>query len=153
MKLKILRYIFGGVDVKVTVQTESSSAAYSEHQEESAIEEFESKLNSNISIKKGEILVGEESSIRIREDIFSEISGERDYQDSRWGIEFDDKNTINDWITYINRYMAKAGTFGASKEVQRTALLKAITIGVAALETFDRNEKFAPRHYDGEDLQ
>lgn len=87
----------------------------------------------------------------MRNEIFLEISNERDYQDTKWGQEFDDKNTLNDWSTYINQYLAKASKMGVSKDVQRTALLKAVTIGVAALETFDRNGCFAQRHFDGED--
>jgi hypothetical protein len=35
-----------------------------------------------------------------------------------------------------------------SKEEQRNNMLKVAALAVAALETFDRNDGFAPRHYD-----
>ena len=83
-----------------------------------------------------------------RTSIFTEIEAERAYQDSKWGIEFDDKNTINDWVTYLNIYAAAATKIGQSKAAQRAQLLKVATLAVATLETFDRNDGFAPRHYD-----
>lgn len=80
--------------------------------------------------------------------IIDEIKTERTYQDQKWGTTFDDKNTINDWVTYITQYATKAVAMGISKDDQRKFLLKTATLGVAALETFDRNKGFAPRHYD-----
>jgi hypothetical protein len=84
----------------------------------------------------------------MRSDIFNDIEKERDYQDKKWGNAFDDKNTINDWGTYINIYLANATKMNISKEEQRTQMLKIATLTVAALETFDRNNGFANRHYD-----
>ncbi len=82
--------------------------------------------------------------------ILEEIKKEREYQDGKWGNTFDDKNTINDWGTYINIYLAKATDMAATKEDQRKNLLKVATLAVAALQTFDRNgNNFAQRHYDG----
>ena len=80
--------------------------------------------------------------------ILEEIKAERVYQDQKWGTDFDNKNTINDWVTYITQYATKAATMGLSKDEQRKFILKTATLGVAALETFDRNNGFAPRHYD-----
>ena len=85
--------------------------------------------------------------------IFEEIKKEREYQDSKWGSEFDDKNTINDWVAYINIYLGKAiiidrATFKPDKKQQRTNILKVATLATAALEAFDRNDGFPPRHYD-----
>lgn len=84
----------------------------------------------------------------MRSNIFQEINKERDYQDSKWGIDFDNENTINDWATYINIYLAKATSFGVSKKDQRKFMIKVAALSVAALETFDRNGGFADRHYD-----
>ena len=83
-----------------------------------------------------------------REYIFNSIETERAYQDKRWGNAFDDKNTLNDWVTYINHYLADASKMPVPVETQRKNLLKAATLCIAALETLDRNGTFAPRHYD-----
>lgn len=83
-----------------------------------------------------------------RQEIFAQIETERAYQDGKWGTQFDDANTINDWGTYIGIYVAKATAMGVSKEEQRKQLLKVASLAVASLETFDRNNGFAPRHYD-----
>jgi len=83
-----------------------------------------------------------------REDIFQEIMKERDYQDTNWGDEFDTANTVNDWISYVNIYMSRAAAMEATLGTQRTSLLKAAALLVAALETFDKNGEFAPRHYE-----
>jgi hypothetical protein len=80
--------------------------------------------------------------------IIEELIAERTYQDARWGTDFDDKNTLNDWISYTNQYITKGAGIGASSEDQRKYVLKAATILVAALEAFDRNNGFPPRHYD-----
>lgn len=81
--------------------------------------------------------------------ILNEIRAEREYQDEQWGTDFDNSNTLNDWSTYVNIYMAQASTMTATPEQQRANMLKAATLLVAAVETFDRNGRFAPRHYEG----
>lgn len=80
--------------------------------------------------------------------VLEDIKAERDYQDSRWGTEFDDKNTINDWVTYIATYCGRASSFSASPSQQRRDMLKVAALAVAACEAFDRNGNFAPRHYE-----
>lgn len=85
---------------------------------------------------------------KIRNSIFAQINTERAYQDKKWGTVFDDKNTINDWGTYIGIYLARATKMGTERTGQREAMVKVATLAVAALETFDRNNGFAPRHYD-----
>ncbi len=86
----------------------------------------------------------------MRNSIFEEINKEREYQDQKWGVEFDDQNTLNDWATYINIYLSKAADMSNkdNPKIQRLHLLKVAALAVAALETFDRNEGYAPRHYD-----
>ena len=83
-----------------------------------------------------------------RKKIFGEINEERDYQDTRWGTEFDNKNTINDWMTYISMYGGYATEINRTKVDQRKYMLKVASLAVAALERFDENDGFAPRHYD-----
>lgn len=89
-----------------------------------------------------------ESEVYHLEGIFEEIVKEREYQETKWGTDFDDKNTVNDWAAYIASYTSKATLIGAAKSEQRTALLKVASLAVAALQTFDRNGGFAGRHFD-----
>jgi len=80
--------------------------------------------------------------------VLEEIRAEREYQDEQWGTEFDDKNTLNDWAMYVNVYMAQAAAMTCPPEQQQKNMLKAATLLVAVVETFDRNGGFAPRHYE-----
>jgi hypothetical protein len=75
-------------------------------------------------------------------------SSERDYQDTRWGIEFDDKNDLDNWVRYIVTYAARASNFQASPSLQRRDLVKVAAIAVAAVQAFDRNGVFPARHYE-----
>jgi hypothetical protein len=84
------------------------------------------------------------------EKVLKDIRNERDYQDTQWGQEFDDKNTLNDWATYIIIYLGNATSMGTDPAEQRRQLIKVATLSVAALESFDRNNGFPPRHYDGD---
>jgi hypothetical protein len=79
---------------------------------------------------------------------YSEIIDERTYQEGKWGVAFDDKNTVNDWGAYIGIYLAKATDMKATAAQQRAAMLKVASLAIAALQTFDRNGGFPPRHYD-----
>lgn len=84
-----------------------------------------------------------------RQAIFQQIDGEREYQDQKWGTEFDDKNTANDWARYIADYTMKATPMkGFSQEVFEKHMMKVATLAVAAIETSRRNGGPAPRHYD-----
>lgn len=80
--------------------------------------------------------------------ILIEIENERYYQDRRFGHEFDNRNTLNDWATYLGIYTAKATEMGKPSAKQREALVKVAAIAVAAIEAFDRNVGFPSRHYD-----
>ena len=80
----------------------------------------------------------------IRSEIFDYIDAERDYQDRKWGHNFDAKNTPNDWVAYITKYAGQAVTLPYDAEQFRTQLLKVATLCTAALEQAD----YAPRHYD-----
>lgn len=81
-------------------------------------------------------------------EIFADIYQERLRQESAWGSAFDDKNTINDWVTYICQYTTVAAGLRLTPQDSRIALLKAASIIVAALEASYRNEGFPPRHYE-----
>lgn len=83
-----------------------------------------------------------------RQNIFNMIDDEREYQDGKWGTEFDDKNTANDWVSYLTRYAAKAAEFELTPEAFEIAMVKVASIAVAAIEASRRNGGPALRHYD-----
>ncbi len=88
-----------------------------------------------------------------RQQILEAINDERAYQDALRGPKFDDKNTANDWASYITSYVSEAVKFQKTDgqfnlERFQTKLLKAITIGVACLESVERNGGLPKRHYD-----
>lgn len=95
--------------------------------------------------------VGFKSEI-IREVVIEDVLKERLRQvsgDLPWDTEFDDKNTINDWITYIARYAGQAGFAGKDcDKTQRYWLVQTAAICIAAIEAGDRNDGFPNRHYD-----
>ena len=78
--------------------------------------------------------------------ILEEIKEERDYQDTRHGIDFDDKNGLDNWIRYIITYCGRASQGPPS--IQRRGMLKVAAIAVAACEAFDRNGSFPPHYYE-----
>lgn len=81
--------------------------------------------------------------------VIADIRGERDYQNNKWGSEFDEKNTPNDWVAYIAVYLGRAVTMPWHAFAFRNALIKVAALAVAAVEIFDaKNGKLAPRHYD-----
>jgi len=79
-----------------------------------------------------------------RYEIVAAITAERDHQDEKWGTEFDDKNTPNDWIAYLTMYVGRAVTMPWNRMQFRIAVLKVAAICFAILE----REDYAPRHYD-----
>lgn len=90
---------------------------------------------------------------KIRRLIFKLIDAERIYQEDRWGAEFDKKNTINDWVTYIVRYASNAAFHDkqpVDQEKVKAAFVKVAALAVAALEMQEKHG-LALRHYDMED--
>lgn len=79
-----------------------------------------------------------------RKIIFEAIDHEREYQDGKWGEEFDSKNTPNDWVAYLVAYLGKAVTLPWKEETFRLMLVKVAALCVAALE----RSNYPARHYD-----
>ena len=84
--------------------------------------------------------------------ILAGIEKERERQVKLWGNKFDDKNTANDWASYIHNYVS-IGVYSGREakytpERFREHLIKAATLCVAAVEAIDRNGNCAPRHYE-----
>lgn len=94
----------------------------------------------------------------IPQTIHDELDVEREYQFSKaregkvpgeagWSHEFDDHNTLSDWVAYITDYAGRAANSSNFSE-SRKNLVKAATLACAALEAWDRNKGFPPRHFD-----
>lgn len=82
--------------------------------------------------------------IATREDILSEISGERDQQYHLPGSEYDQLHSMNDWIAIAAQYLTRSADRKHSKSVhseQRDSLIKAAAVIVAAIEHLDRNHR------------
>jgi len=84
------------------------------------------------------------------ETIFDEIIKECARAGKMWGSDFDDNNTLNDWITYVVMYLGKAAYHGATPNEVHKNLIKAAGLLISAIGTELDNEGFAPRHYDGQ---
>ena len=69
-------------------------------------------------------------------NVLTQVVSEREHQDQKWGTAFDDKNTANDWAAYANIHLAKATSMDAPAAEQRTQVLKAATLLIAAVEAF-----------------
>src|SRR5688572_26721811 len=67
----------------------------------------------------------------------------------QWGADFDEKNTLNDWVTYIGIYTGKAAEMRAPKEDVEKNLRKAAGLVLSALY-HATNDLLAPRHYDAQ---
>jgi len=65
-----------------------------------------------------------------------------------YGDGFDERNTSNDWVSYICRYACRAANVRTTAEDQRGALIKVAALCVSAMLVLERNEGFAPKHYD-----
>ena len=89
-----------------------------------------------------------ETIIKVLED----ISGEIDRQLKLWGTAFDDKNTANDWVAYICRYVSEGSYSGRNNQYSpkkfSDSLKKAAALCVSAIVTIARNGDCAPRHYE-----
>ncbi len=84
-------------------------------------------------------------------EILEQIAQEIERARKQWGTVFDDKNTLNDWATYINIYLAKATSMGATQEEVIKNLRKAAGLVVSVLERAVNGQRIAPRHYDGQE--
>ena len=77
------------------------------------------------------------------------VTEERDYALKKWGTVFDDKNTLNDWVTYITLYASQAAQVDIAGDVneQYAKLIKAANLALTAAYRI-RTADVAERHYD-----
>jgi hypothetical protein len=77
----------------------------------------------------------------VMEDVYQEMK----YAADKWGEEFDDKNDLNDWITYMIIYAGRAAAMGVQPESQYLNLIKVIGLAINAAQRVGSMPK---RHYD-----
>lgn len=84
-----------------------------------------------------------------RTDIWMKVDAEMDAAFEKWGSEFDNQNTLNDWATYANIYIARATEMGskANKDYQLKSIVKALGL-LSNMALRIANDEVAPRHYD-----
>lgn len=80
--------------------------------------------------------------------IFADIESELTYARDQWGTKFDDKNTLNDWVTFSSMYAHDAAKNETTPEESRELLIKAAGLLISAVERLDVNGQFPARHYD-----
>ena len=83
------------------------------------------------------------------EVIFADIMDERLRAGLQWTEEFDAKNTPNDWVSYVTRYIGKAVDGSWNCEVFRENMVKAAGLCCAAIDWCDKvGGEMPKRHYD-----
>lgn len=84
-----------------------------------------------------------------REEILQEVIQERQYQNGKWGADFDQLNTPNDWVAYLVAYVGKSVTLPWNRAEFRKRVIQVAALCFAILE----REDYAPRHYDSKPVQ
>lgn len=81
-----------------------------------------------------------------RDTIFAEVDAERQYQETKWGNDNDDKANLEDWVSWISHHSSRwfPGGFRPHTKETRTAfrkqMVKVAALAVAAIEAIDRQE-------------
>lgn len=104
----------------------------------------------NSRVKEWDERPGETDFEKVHAKIYNEILNELEYANDKWGTEFDDKNTMNDWVTYICMYATDAAKMNTCPADARSKLLKTAGLALSALATLERNGSFDKRHYEDE---
>lgn len=84
----------------------------------------------------------------IRAKVYEDIEKELAYARRQWGVEFDSKNTLNDWVAYIVMYAGDAAKIKTPPSEAEQKLIKVAGLAISALENLRANGQFAPRHYE-----
>lgn len=73
-----------------------------------------------------------------REEVYKVIDGERDYQDSKWGVQNDLGKPTESYIVYMQAYLDQAVkdiTFNSGDRKALDTLRKVVGLGVACFES------------------
>ena len=82
------------------------------------------------------------------EKVLEELKNERCYACDKWGNDFDDANTLNDWVSYICMYAGDSAKMFTQPEDSYILLKKVAGLAVSAMMAYRRNGKWAERHYE-----
>ena len=93
-------------------------------------------------------MASEQERQSIRLNLYRDIEKELEYARQQWGNEFDSKNTLNDWVTYIVMYAGDAAKMKTTPNEAEQKLIKVAGLAISALENLRANGQFAPRHYE-----
>ena len=80
----------------------------------------------------------------IQADVLNQIKAERDYQDRKWGGEFnDDCWSATDWSAFIEKYhaAAKVAAINGQVEEYKKQMVKVAALAAAAVEAAMRTGK------------
>ncbi len=80
---------------------------------------------------------------------YNALKREQSYAHEKWGDEFDDRNTLNDWVTYSTMYATDAARMDRQddQDWQYRMLIKSAGLLMAAA-TRVRERRLTARHYD-----
>lgn len=92
--------------------------------------------------------MGSEMTLKLESDVIREIQEEIRRSSTLWGENFDDKNSANDWVSYVIVYLGQAVRLPWYKERFCENMIKAAGLCISALKTFYRNDGLPKRHYD-----
>lgn len=82
------------------------------------------------------------------EKFLAALEVEHEYA-KKWGTDFDSKNTPNDWVAYIAKYLGQAVTMPWDAGKFKAQLVKVANLAATAYENCDKVEGSMPkRHYD-----
>jgi hypothetical protein len=85
----------------------------------------------------------------ISKQVLDHVLGENQYAHDKWGDKFDNKNTLNDWVTYITMYATDAARMDIrdDAEQQYALMVKAANLALCCATRLN-GRALAPRHYD-----
>ncbi len=88
---------------------------------------------------------------QVTQQDYDALKREQDYAHEKWGDEFDDRNTLNDWVTYAAMYSTDAARMDCQNDQdwQYRMLIKAAGLLMAAA-TRVREDRLTARHYDAD---
>ncbi len=84
----------------------------------------------------------------ILNEILEDLKKERCYSCDKWGNDFDDANTLNDWVAYICMYAGDSAKMKTPAEDSYIFLKKVANLAISAMHAYKRNGKWSDRHYE-----
>ena len=77
----------------------------------------------------------------VLDNIITDIEEELINSQNKWGVDFDNKNTADDWAAFIVRYLGQAISLPLNTVDFRNKMIKVAALAIASLETLARNRR------------